>query len=113
VTGGNPQLDFDLSALNVAGRAAGLLRFEFSCVDRRATPRFQIGWAGDQQAGPVGAAHLTFTGDDGVLIVPLDAYPRWLTLERVRTLQMTLADPNACGAFGIRNVALYQRNIFR
>jgi hypothetical protein len=113
VTGGNPQLNFDLSALGVSGRAAGLLRFEFSCVGRRATPRFQIAWWGDQQSAPADAAHLSFTADDGVLIVPLDAYPRWLTLARVRGLQMTLADPNACSAFGIRNVALYQRNIFR
>jgi hypothetical protein len=82
-------------------------------VDRRATPRFKIAWWGDQQQGPADAARLTFTADDGVLIVPLDAYPRWLTLERVKGLQMTLADPNACGAFGIRDVALYQRNIFR
>ncbi|RKT26244.1 hypothetical protein B0G69_1982 [Paraburkholderia sp. RAU2J] len=113
VTGGNSQLSFDLSALGVSGHSAGMLRFEFSCVDRRATPRFKIAWWGDQQQGPADAAHLTFTADDGVLIVPLDAYPRWLTLEKVKGLQMTLADPNACGAFGIRNVALYQRNIFR
>ncbi|MFL9963460.1 hypothetical protein PQR02_20795 [Paraburkholderia sediminicola] len=113
VTGANPQLSFDLSTSGVSGRAAGLLRFEFSCLDRRATPRFQIAWWGDQQSAPAGAAHLSFTGDDGVLIVPLDAYPRWLTLDRVRGLQMTVADPNACGAFAIRNVALYQRNVFR
>jgi hypothetical protein len=113
VTGGNPQLSFDLSTLGVSGHAAGMLRFEFSCVDRRATPRFKIAWWGDRQQGPSDAAHLSFTADDGVLIVPLDAYPRWLTLERIKGLQMTLADPNACGAFGIRNVALYQRDIFR
>ncbi|SIT36285.1 conserved membrane hypothetical protein [Paraburkholderia ribeironis] len=113
VTGGNPQLSFDLSTLNVSGHGAGLLRFEFACMDRRATPRFKVAWWGDAQSGPAEAAHLTFTGDDGVLIVPLDAYPRWLTLQRVLGLQMTLADANACGTFGIRNVALYQRNIFR
>ena len=70
-------------------------------------------WWGDQQSAPDAAANLTFTAADGVLIVPLDAYPRWLTLQRVRGLQIMPVDPNACGAFGITNVALYQRNIFR
>ncbi|WP_341313012.1 hypothetical protein WN982_16570 [Paraburkholderia sp. IMGN_8] len=113
VTGANPQLSYDVSALGVSGHGAGLLRFEFACLDRRAAPRFKIAWWGDKQPGPSDAAQLTFTADDGVLIVPIDAYPRWLTLERVRGLQMTLVDPNACGAIGIKHVALYQRNIFR
>ncbi|MGF6871724.1 hypothetical protein [Paraburkholderia sp. MM5477-R1] len=111
VTGGNPQLSFDLSALGVSGHNAGLLRFEFSCMGRRAAPRLRLAWWGDQQSAA--AANLTFTADDGVLIVPLEAYPRWLTLERVHGLQLNLVDPNTCGAFGIRNIALYQRNIFR
>lgn len=97
----------------VSGHNAGLLRFEFSCMGRRATPRFRLAWWGDQPSAAAAAANLTFTADDGVLIVPLDAYPRWLTLERVHCLQLNLVDPNACGAFGIRNAALYQRNNFR
>ncbi|MGQ7939364.1 hypothetical protein [Paraburkholderia sp. D1E] len=113
VTGANPQLSYDVSALGVSGHGAGLLRFEFACLDRHATPRFKITWWGDKQPGPSDAAQLMFTADNGVLIVPIDAYPRWLTLGRVKGLQMTLADPNACGAVEIKHVALYQRNIFR
>ncbi|MGA9918079.1 MAG: hypothetical protein WBR17_36610, partial [Paraburkholderia sp.] len=113
VTGANPQLSYDVSALGVSGHGAGLLRFEFACRDRRATPRFKIAWWGDKQPGPSDAAQLTFTADNGVLIVPIDAYPRWLTLDRVKGLQMALVDPNACGAIEIKHVALYQRNIFR
>ncbi len=112
-TGGNPQLSFDLSTLGVSGHNAGLLRFEFSCADRRVTPRFRLSWWGDQQSAPGPAANLTFTAEDGVLIVPLDAYPRWLMLERVNGLKVDLVDPNACGSFTIGNVALFQRNIFR
>jgi hypothetical protein len=47
--------------LSVSGDAAGLLRFEFSCVDRRTAPRFKMAWWGDQQST---------LADDGVLIVP-------------------------------------------
>jgi len=113
VAGGNPQVSFDIASLKLSGHAAGMLRFDFACFDRRAQPRLTVSWSGVRQEGAAGAGQLQFTADDGVLIVPIDAYPRWLTLERVDALQIGLANPGACGAIGVTNATLLQRNIFR
>ncbi|WP_413658186.1 hypothetical protein [Paraburkholderia phenoliruptrix] len=113
VAGGNPQISYDVTSLKLSGHAAGILRFDFACFDRRAEPRLTVSWSGAQQAGPSAAGQLHFTADDGVLIVPIDAYPRWLILQRVAGLQIGLANPGACGAVRLKNVTLLQRNVFQ
>ena len=109
VTGPDPYLTFDLAPLAIAGRTAGLLRLEFTCLNRTAEPRLLVSWREDQQAGPDEAASVRFTADDGVLLVPLDAFPRWLTLDHIRGLRLDLDDPSACGAMMIKDLALHQR----
>ena len=42
VEGGDPSMSFDLAALNLSGRDAGLLKFEFRCSGRAAEPRMQV-----------------------------------------------------------------------
>jgi len=113
VAGGNPQLGYDISSLAVSGHAAGILRFRFACIDRHAQPGLTVSWTGEQQSGASGAGQLHFTADDGVLIVPIDAYPRWLTLQHVKRLQIGLTNPGACGAIAVKDVSLLQRNVFR
>ena len=109
VTGSDPHVTFDLSQYAISGGDAGLLRLEFACLDRTAEPRLQVFWWGDQQAEPEEAASLRVTAADGVLLVPLDAFPRWLALGQVRGLRLDLDDASACGAIAVRNPALYQR----
>ncbi|MGZ9042755.1 MAG: hypothetical protein ACXW27_18190, partial [Allosphingosinicella sp.] len=82
---------------------------EFACLQETSTPRLQVFWWGDEQAGPNEAASLRLTADDGVLIVPLDAFPRWLTLDRVRGLRLDLDDTAACGAMIVKDFAFHQR----
>ncbi|MFC4157936.1 hypothetical protein [Chitinimonas lacunae] len=107
--GNDPQLLFDLSGLQLAGREAGLLRFEFQCREARAEPRFQIFWWGDDQGGASEAASVSFTAQDGTLIVPLDASPRWLTLRQLTGLRIDLNTPEACQGFSLKRIGLYQR----
>jgi hypothetical protein len=109
VTGPDPYLTFDLSPFAISGRDAGVLRLEFACLHKTAAPRIQMFWWGDQQAGADEAASVTFTADDGVLLVPLDAFPRWLTLGHVRGLRLDLDHAPACGAIAVRNLAVHQR----
>lgn len=109
VTGPDPYLVFDLAPLAIAGRDAGLLRLEFACHDRRAETRLQIFWWGDEQTGPDEAASVRITADDGVLLVPLDAFPRWLTLGHIRGLRLDLDNAHACATVIVKDLALYQR----
>lgn len=113
VTGSDPHLTFDLSPFAISGRKAGLLRLEFACLDQTAEPRIQLFWWGDVQAEPDERTSLRFTADDGVLLVPLDAFPRWLTLNHVRSLRLDLDDATACGAIIVKDLAFHQRTAYR
>jgi hypothetical protein len=109
VTGNDPQLLFELTGLQLSGRQAGLLKMDFTCHQRRAKPRIQVFWWGDDQTGPSEPASSRFNAENGTLIVPLDAYPRWLTLEKVKGLRIDLDNAEACASISVRNVALFQR----
>jgi hypothetical protein len=103
-----PGVVADLSRLEISGRSAGLLRFELSCAGRKGKPRIAVRWWGDD-SGPSEAASLVFTAKQGALIVPLDAYPRWVLLRRPRGLSIAPDEAGACEAIGVGNAALYQR----
>jgi len=111
IVGNDPRMSFDISNYSVSGRNAGLLKFEFSCLSKNSEPRIQVFWWGDEQMGPTEAASLRFTAENGVLIVPVDAYPRWLTLGKIRGVRIDLDNASACGGITVRSVALYQRKI--
>jgi hypothetical protein len=51
-----------------------------------------------------------FTGENGILIVPLDASPWWLGLSKVKGLRFDLDNASACIAFKITNISLFQRD---
>jgi hypothetical protein len=109
VTGVDPALSFDLVSLNLSGGDAGLLKFDFSCINKSVEPRIQIFWWGDGRSGPNETNSIRFTADDGTLIIPLDSDPRWLTLKKVKGIRIDLDNASACGSFRVRNIGLFQR----
>jgi hypothetical protein len=110
VAANDPYLTFDLSSLRLSGRDAGLLKFDFSCANRTADPRIQIYWWGDRQRAASERLSIKFTADDGTLIVPLDADPRWLALEMVGGVRFDLDNASACSAFRLANIGFFQRS---
>ncbi|RDJ98745.1 hypothetical protein [Paraburkholderia lacunae] len=113
VTGANPQVRYDVSRLNVSGRRAGLIRFRFACSNESAKPRLSVSWQGDVDAESSGANRVSFDADGDVLIVPVDTYSGWLNSGEIKTLSIDLDNTAACGAIGIGQLELYQRNVFR
>lgn len=113
ILGPDPQINFDLSDLKLSGRDAGLLRFEFSCIDRNQDPKMQVFWWGDSESGPSEASSMRFALENGVLIVPLDAAPRWLTLGQVHGLRLDLDNAAACSGIRLEDAALYQRTVIK
>jgi hypothetical protein len=110
INGIDPTLSFDILSLNLSGRDAGLLKLDFTCMNRSAEPRIQVFWWGDGHGGPFEASSVRFTADDGTLIIPLDADPRWLTLKKIKGIRIDLDNASACSAFSVRNIGLFQRN---
>lgn len=109
VDGIDPSLTLDISRLSISGRGSGLLRFTFSCIDRVAEPRIQVFWWGDNRQDAFEASSVRFTADEGTLIVPLDASPRWLLLEHLKGIRIDL-DNASCRAIKFNDIALYQRS---
>ncbi len=109
VNGIDPKLSFDLSHLNISGRKGGLLRFDFTCIEQNAEPRIQVFWWGDDRGGPFEDSSIRFTADNGALIIPLDASPLWLTLEKIKGIRIDLDNASACSAFSANNMGLFQR----
>ncbi|MGV8894717.1 MAG: hypothetical protein ACOH2K_17625 [Burkholderiaceae bacterium] len=109
VNGVDPLLSFNISNFHLSGHDAGLLRFDFSCIGKTAEPRIQVFWWGDDHEGPFEASSVRFTADNGALIVPLDASPRWLTLKHIKGVRIDLDNASACSTFSVKNFGLFQR----
>jgi hypothetical protein len=110
---GMPRASFDLSRQPLAGRRAGLLRFTLECPGPTEDPRVVVTWTGEMVGGFAAGGELRFTADDGPLIVPLSAYPRWATLDRATGMTIALENPAACPSMAIRDAGLYQAEMFR
>jgi hypothetical protein len=110
VVGPDPFLSYDVSARLIEPPQAGLLKFDFACTKRTAQPRLQLFFWGDAEGGPTESGSFYFNAADGTMIVPLDAYPRYLNLATLRGLRFDLDNAEACSAISIRNVGLYQRH---
>lgn len=111
VTGTNPQLVFNISSLGLSGHDAGLLRFDFSCANRSAEPRIHLFWWADDHDGPFESSSIRFTADDGPLIIPLDASPRWLMMKHIKGIRIDLDDATACGVLHVRGIGFFQRHL--
>jgi hypothetical protein len=109
ITGEDPHVRFDLSANNLAGRQAGLLSFDFSCESPDAVPTIGLHWSTPKT--PEGSTtFLTFRGQQGRLIVPVDSAPSWLLADRIGTVRFDIdGDDTGCKKFSIRNVELLAR----
>lgn len=110
VTGKDPFVRFDISAAHLRGSDAGLLSFDFSCVDApRAEPRLRVFWSSRNRQEDV-AASFIMDGRQGRLIVPMDSSPAWLLSPLVRTIRVDVETGlDACQRFSIRNLQLLRR----
>lgn len=109
IQGNDPQLFFDLSAFNLSGRNAGLLKLKFECIGQRDTPRLQVFWWGDYREQPFESSSLKADVDNGTLIIPLDVSPWWSLLDKAKGLRIDLDNPNACESIRIKELGIYQR----
>ncbi|MFN4294854.1 MAG: hypothetical protein ACK4JD_12065 [Thermoflexales bacterium] len=109
VEGDDPQVSFDIAPFDISGRQAGLLKFDFACRGQKAEPRLKVFWWGDSRGWAFESASLRLTAEDGTLIVPLDVSPWWYVLAHVKGIRIDLDNPQACEAFRLSNLGLYQR----
>jgi len=108
VTGDKPALTYDLSTLNVQGRDAGLLGFQFACQQKSKT-RVGISWQVKGNPQPTSVTQFEMMLKKGPQLVPLDIFPRWLFGKDIQSLQFELFDPNSCQKFTLSDLKLYQR----
>jgi len=110
VEGSDPYITFDISDWKLNGSDAGMLTFNFTCTGASSKPQLEIYW-GSKATGPNESTVVRFVAENGPLVVPLDAAPRWLQAKEINSLRFDIADPAPCKAFAITNIQLWQRNI--
>lgn len=108
-TEGGQNWIFSFLGAGLSGRDAGLLKFNFTCVKKTAEPRIEVFWWDGGNANGSKYHSVRFTADNGVVIVPLDASPYWLTLKTIGGMKLELSNKTACRTFSFEDVALYQR----
>jgi hypothetical protein len=110
ITGPDPYLVIPAAGPGLSGAGAGLLVLDFASDALAGKPvTLQLFYTIDGQTSEEKKS-LTLTTTGGRLVVPLDAYPRWLLAGRIDAVRIDVADPAPCRAFSLANVALYQRN---
>jgi hypothetical protein len=108
IVGPAPSLTFDISRWNFNGREAGILTFAFSCGNSNKKPLVEVFW-GAPATGPKEPTVVRLVAENGDLVVPLDAAPRWLLAKEISSLGFAIADPAQCPEFSITNIQLWQR----
>lgn len=108
VIGADPYLWLNLARQNFSGQSSGLLKFDFYC-DGSSNPQLRVFWWGGDIQDATPLQSLIFTAANGTVIVPLDAYPGWLGINRVSGIRIDLETAGACQIFSIQRASLNQR----
>ena len=109
ITGPNPQVNFNLSDLNLKGRDAGILTFDFSS-DQNAAAVLEGRWSSESIGSSEGNAVIRFSAKKGKVVVPLDTAPRWFLAKGIRTLQIGVVNLAPGSTFSLDQVSLFQRS---
>ena len=105
----NPVIRFDIQDLNINGKAAGILSFNFNCENTKYSPIIKLYWSSKLYP----ESELTaceFVGKNGVLIVPMETIPAWLLSEKINSISFVIQDKNLCKTFSINDITFFQRN---
>lgn len=108
IIGNDPYIIYKLSE-NITGTNAGILGFEFDCLDnRKGVNYFEIYYK--KEGLDFSESMVTrFSSDNNINIVPLDANPKYLNLKDIDKIRIDLAPNSSCKKFNILNVSLYQK----
>lgn len=103
---GAQKISYDLSSLNLCPKDAGLLLLNFRSD---AATKIKIEFLGDEMkdADAIFSSEFYANVKDNVAIVPLDSYPSWLALKKVKKIVIS-ADEKIT----LQKVELAQRKIF-
>lgn len=108
INGSAPSLTVDISRWNLRGGEAGILTFSFACGSSRTKQMIDVFWNAPA-TGPKEPNVVRFVAQNGELVVPLDAAPRWLLAEEIKSLGFAIAEPAVCQEFTLTNIQFWQR----
>jgi hypothetical protein len=112
ITGQNPSVSFDLSALNLSGLQTGMLILQMDFSNFNSDPIIQIVYWGDDQHEYINENSLIFNAENGYLYIPFDTQMRWLKLAQVKGFRITVGNYKSQASFSIHSAQLGQRKIF-
>jgi hypothetical protein len=110
VTGSDPYIVFLIDSLKLNGKDAGILAFDFSCHQGVGQPILNIHW-GSKSAPRSEATVVQFKAENGKLLIPLDAAPRWLNAKSINSIRFDIDNPETCSTFFLSNIVFSQRSV--
>jgi hypothetical protein len=109
VTSNAPAVTFNVENLNLKGRDAGLLAFEFSSRSPRVPMTLKVDWQSDLTQPASRTTPIRLSAKKGMILVPLDAAPRWLLAKKVKTIRVAIEAP-VVYSFTMSTFTLFQRS---
>jgi hypothetical protein len=85
-----------------------MLSFDFLCRGNHSRLNIKMKWQ-DRDRPPHEPDVVKFAAENGPLIVPLDAAPRWLFAKGISRLRFDVAEAGQCTSFSVKNIKLWQR----
>lgn len=96
---------------NISGTDAGLLGFEFNCLDNKKGVNYFEIYYEDESENFNESMVVRFSSSNNINIVPLEYESRYLTLDNIDKIRIDLVSNSDCKRFNIKNVSIYEKNI--
>lgn len=110
ITGTAPSVVYDVGDSRLNGNSAGILVFDFLARKRNKSTQMEVSWASQSTGELSKKTVIRFSARNGKVVVPLDAAPRWLLAEGIRSIQLNFVDLPPGSKYAVSNIALFQRS---
>ena len=111
ILGPDPHIILDISNTQLSGSHAGLLKLHFECLGRQGTPEIEVYFAAAGETLSEDTV-VRAAAENGDLLIPLDAQPRWLLAKELGLLRLDLTDHRTCTHVRFDAVQLWRRKAF-
>jgi hypothetical protein len=110
ITGVNPAIEFDISTLELTGKDADILAFDFARKSCGKSLILSLRWNDTNNVSGGKNTIIQFAGRNEKLLVPLDTVPRWLLANELQTFRFEVFEPESCSEISISNIEFFQRS---
>jgi hypothetical protein len=107
--GPKPFLAYSLSESGLSGRDAGIVCFDFASDRASQGTLIRLYWTTEAEPQYRAEMMVQFYAENGHVIVPLDALPRWLLGNNLRSIRIDVPGIDPSASFQLSGITIFQR----